>query len=521
MGARPRRQLLVRRGFRRLAILTATGSACGGALLIGSAACVEWRITTHAVPPGAISWQVIALALAAPGLAIALMVSIAPFLVVYHTRRERDPLPVLADIASRTAAEGWVSIPYADRDDEIGDLARALREWQHAALLREVLLRSAPVGIFRLDRMGVVQDTNLASQVILGYTREALEGRGLMEIVHPDDHHLAAGMTTEALAAAGRDRAEVEVRMLRGDGTWLWCSGILAPVGREQELPDSYIVILEDIGERKRQAEWAAGVQREMLPGSAPRLKGYEVAASFQPAQEVAGDLYDWVDTGDGHLDLTVADVMGKGMGSALVMAALRTALRTAPGELGPAARVTRAAESMTFGSGTEGLFVTLFHGRLEVATGRLRYVDAGHGYCAIRRADGEIERLGTRSMPLGAGLGEVFEEGVVRLEPGDTLLVCSDGLMEVGDRTARIEELAPELEGADSAEETMRRLVARVSGRPTDDATAVVLRRLGSRDRQLPPASGGAGGRRAADGRAAAGRAPAPDDVAAPSPAG
>src|SRR5207302_10538078 len=116
------------------------------------------------------------------------------------------------------------------------------------------------------------------------------------------------------------------------------------------------------------------------------------VAGRWLPAQEVAGDLYDWEDTGDGNLELTVADVMGKGMGAALVMAALRTALRAAPGDLGPAERVTRAAAAMTFGAETEGLFVTLFHGRLALATGRLRYVDACHGYCRIRSATGVPE---------------------------------------------------------------------------------------------------------------------------------
>ena len=178
-----------------------------------------------------------------------------------------------------------------------------------------------------------------------------------------------------------------------------------------------------------------------MLPAGPPKLVGYELAGKCLAAQEVAGDLYDWVETGDGHLELTVADVMGKGMGAALVMAALRTALRAAPGELGPAERVARAAASMTLGSESEGVFVTVFHGRLALSTGRLRYVVAGHGYCLIRRSGGEVERLAERSLPLGVGMGEVFGEGEVVLRPGDQLLVCSDGLAEVDEQPMEVEE--------------------------------------------------------------------------------
>src|SRR5207253_4685472 len=136
----------------------------------------------------------------------------------------------------------------------------------------------------------------------------------------------------------------------------------------------------EDISERRQQTERAAQIQRELLPQTTPLIEGYDLAGACRPAQDVAGDFYDWSLSEDGrYLDLTVADVMGKGLGAGLVMATVRAVLRAAPAELGPAARVQLTGEFLAGGVGDEGLFVTLFHARLNLATGRLRYVDAGH----------------------------------------------------------------------------------------------------------------------------------------------
>src|SRR5437879_13643772 len=116
--------------------------------------------------------------------------------------------------------------------------------------------------------------------------------------------------------------------------------------------------MLEDVTARKEQSERAAQIQRDLWPRTVPELEGYDLAGACLPAQGVAGDLYDWRVTPDGQLDLTVADVMGKGMGAALVMATLRASLRSAPVALGPAARLRRGAEARALGSGEEGLFV-------------------------------------------------------------------------------------------------------------------------------------------------------------------
>jgi serine phosphatase RsbU (regulator of sigma subunit) len=247
---------------------------------------------------------------------------------------------------------------------------------------------------------------------------------------------------------------------------------------------------MEDITERKRLAERAAWIQGELLPKEYPELGDYELAGACLPAQDVGGDFYDWVEPEDGQLDVTLADVMGKGVGSALIMATLRTALRTASHELGPAARVSLAAESMSRGLTDDGLFVTLFHARLDTSSGLLRYVDAGHGNCVVRRANGELVRLVERSLPLGVRNEEKFKEGQVELGPGDVLLAYTDGLVEMQERTIELEEVAGWLEGAEGVEEMVERLVGTLRGEQADDVTLLVLRRLAERGSPSPAGS-------------------------------
>jgi len=237
---------------------------------------------------------------------------------------------------------------------------------------------------------------------------------------------------------------------------------------------------LEDaLALRKRQLQRAAAIQRGLLPRGTPALAGYDLAGECLAAEDVAGDFYDWTTLPGGTLLLTVADVMGKGLAASLVMASLRTALRAAPRGLGPAARIRLAERSVALDIMQDGLFVTLFHGQLDLSSGVLRYVDAGHGYCSIRRPDGELTRLTVRSLPLGVLGNAELTEGTVRLEPGNTLIVHSDGLVESEGTTGSLDEFAPELAEAGDAADTVRRLLGRMPARLFDDVTVLVLRCL------------------------------------------
>jgi serine phosphatase RsbU (regulator of sigma subunit) len=173
-------------------------------------------------------------------------------------------------------------------------------------------------------------------------------------------------------------------------------------------------------------------------------------------------------------------------------MATLRMALRTMPPELNPKARVELAAESMAAVLADEGLSVALFHGRLDLGSGLLHYLSTGHGCSAVRRAGGEVMKLtagpegaslpprggGGPPGPEGALGGAEHEEGQVRLEPGDTLLVYTDGLVETTSGTVELEELLGTLDGAESAADSVTRLLEGVRGRQGDDATVLLLRR-------------------------------------------
>jgi serine phosphatase RsbU (regulator of sigma subunit) len=161
-------------------------------------------------------------------------------------------------------------------------------------------------------------------------------------------------------------------------------------------------------------------------------------------------------------------------------MATLRTALRAVSPEHGPSARVRLAADSMQLGlEEGDGLFVTLFQARLDVASGRLRYVDAGHGHWAIRRRGGElVHPRDHRSLPLFVWPDSEFAEQEALLERGDTLLLYSDGLVDVGDRTVELSHYGEEIEEAVDPEDLVRRLMASTPVVLADDVTIVALSR-------------------------------------------
>jgi PAS domain S-box-containing protein len=413
--------------------------------------------------------------------------SLVALVLVFLARRVTGyalvPLQQLARAAASIARGDDAQIPDTGRSDEIGELARALQNWRDAADAREILVEAAPVGIGRVLRGGEILGANPALHTMLGYTGSELVGRSYLDLVHAADRR-EGDADLAALVGGRSDRWEVESRFLRSDGTLMWCSAIGALQRGRLGKPDSFIVIQEDVTERKREAERAASIQRRLLPTTDLQIDGYELAGVCRPAEGdagVAGDFYDWVMSDGRYVDVAVADVMGKGVGAALVMAALRTALRAAPMELSPASRVRFAAESLAgaLGLTDDGLFVTLFWGRLDLRSGTLRYVDGGHGYCAVRRPNGELLHLSERSLPIGIEAGGTFLEGTIRLQPGDSLIVYSDGLVETDERTGDLGDFVTELAGPPGAHEMVNRMMDRMPPRPTDDVTVVVLWRV------------------------------------------
>ena len=232
----------------------------------------------------------------------------------------------------------------------------------------------------------------------------------------------------------------------------------------------------------------AREVQQALLPQHPPELPGYRVAGSCEPAFAVGGDLFDH-DLVDGDLVLSVADVMGKGAGAAILMATVRAVLRTTvrdPGRARDGRRpegdlLTAANRTLLPDLQRTGSFVTAFHARLEAATGRVRYGDAGHGLSLVRRAAGGVERLAGEDLPLGIDADQTWTEHEVVLEPGDTLFSFSDGLFDVlGGTYEALADVARLLEAHPEPDDLLRAVRALASAAaPLDGVTAVAVRRV------------------------------------------
>lgn len=236
---------------------------------------------------------------------------------------------------------------------------------------------------------------------------------------------------------------------------------------------------LEEELASQSEATRAAEVQTALQPKGGMSLAGYEVVGTSTPSRAVGGDFFDWYAV-PGGLGLTLADVMGKGVGAAIVAATVRAVIRTAAGSSGVAATVRRAARLLELDLAGTDSFVTLFHAQLRESDGRLRYVDAGHGLTLVVRADGRSEQLAQGDLPLGLGLEHDWHRHTAWLDEGDTLISFSDGVLDLFDGTlASLEEVADIVRYTATAADAVSVLTLMAEyEEDSDDVVVVAVRR-------------------------------------------
>jgi len=171
-------------------------------------------------------------------------------------------------------------------------------------------------------------------------------------------------------------------------------------------------------------------IQQNFLPKQLPDLPGWHVSAYYRPAREVGGDFYDFVELPEGQIGLVIGDVTDKGVPAAMVMAATRSVLRASAQRVVSPGEVLGRVNDLMCPDMPAKMFVTCMYGVLEPSTGRFRFANAGHNLPYVRTAEGTIELRAT-GMPLGLIPDIVYEETEAILEPGQVMLLHSDGVAE------------------------------------------------------------------------------------------
>jgi phosphoserine phosphatase RsbU/P len=196
-------------------------------------------------------------------------------------------------------------------------------------------------------------------------------------------------------------------------------------------------VHLGQVKEQSHEAELAQAheIQRHLLPRETPQIPGFQIACAWQPAKSVSGDYFDVLPLGDGRLALCIADVAGKGITAALLMANLQASVKAFALEAASPAVLCAKLNSVLCDSVAPGKFVTLFYGVIDTQQRRLQYENAGHCLPLLVHADGSILMPASYSGVLGLFSHWTFQNSEVQLEAGDCLVLMTDGVLEAANR--------------------------------------------------------------------------------------
>ncbi len=250
-----------------------------------------------------------------------------------------------------------------------------------------------------------------------------------------------------------------------------------------------YQVAIEK-GRLERELQVAREVQSKLIPQKTPQIDGWEFSAWWQPARQVSGDFYDFIPLNETHLGIVIADVTDKGMPAALFMADSRSIIRASVSIPTQPANAIASANRLICADSANGMFVSLFYGKLDIESGNLTYVNAGHNppylYQAETETFSEFERTG---LVLGIESEAEFKEQTVQLKQGDFILLYTDGVTEATnteqdlygkDRLLQLlynhrKSSVNEVQAA--LEDSITEFIGDIS--PSDDITMVIAKRI------------------------------------------
>jgi sigma-B regulation protein RsbU (phosphoserine phosphatase) len=305
-------------------------------------------------------------------------------------------------------------------DDQV-DVLEAMRlllkgqGWQsHTVESPQDLLRAARTEPFDL----ILADLN--------YTRDTTSGEEGLDLLASLD---AQGNAAPVIVMTAWGNVDLAVEAMRRGA----CDFIQKPWDNERVVA-SIRKQADSERRRKSELEIAANVQQKLFPRNLRPMETLDYAAQCVAARQVGGDYYDFLEIADRAMGFVLADVSGKGVPAALLMANLQACFRSQPpGALLRPADALVTVNRLFFESTSSERFATLFFGVYNDRTRRLRYVNCGHNAPLLLRSTGETERLGPTATMLGAFAKWNCTEAETELRFGDCLAIYSDGVTEAG----------------------------------------------------------------------------------------
>lgn len=219
------------------------------------------------------------------------------------------------------------------------------------------------------------------------------------------------------------------------DSDLQWAAGVAGQAALAIAISLLHAEMLEK-HRNEQEMEIARSIQMNLLPRAMPQIRGFEFAGLSIPARQVGGDYFDILKLLDGSLALVIADVSGKGVPSALLLASFRAMMRIEVQKLNAEnlAEIVERLNDMIHQDATSGMFITMTLCHFDPELRRLTYCNAGHYYPILHRPDGTLAKLETGGSLLGVMAGMAYGQEAIDIPPGSTLAFVTDGVIDALD---------------------------------------------------------------------------------------